>query len=242
VLEKIRDRLSGRLEGNQALVRRGKFQVLPQFGEKPVFCRIADRSFPPCGAFFPGDFIQDAVIEELGSKDLLDPMEPLFCQGAVVLAAAEEPVRKGTGAEAAAAGSFATTFHSATASSIGAPGLSSGRASPQLMQEKQGDSDLCLAVAEKFLASVEVFAKASAVSGDELLIPGRQLVLHCGASAQPVMLTKILQASATKKRLAGGDYGIVEIETLNRPMVYVPTLSNIVLRFRGITVAKGKAL
>ena len=94
----------------------------------------------------------------------------------------------------------------------------------------------------KFTAHVKVFQNASGVPGDELLLPGRQLVLHLGASALSVALGNILAASNTKKRLKGGEEGIVEIETISRPLVLIPHNSKIVLRYRGVTIAAGNVI
>jgi translation elongation factor EF-1alpha len=94
----------------------------------------------------------------------------------------------------------------------------------------------------KFVAEISVFNKSSVSVGDEMIFPGRQFVLHCGPAAQPVIVTQIIEASVTKKRLAGGDRGLVEFETLNIPLVVVPRESKIVLRYRGCTISRGLVL
>lgn len=195
VMEISGSSVSGRLEGSQPLVRGTKLKVLPQFGDKPVFVKISERSFPACGAFFPGEFLTSVAIEEVGGKGGMDGMEGLFAAGAVVLV-----------------------------------GASAG--SPQLSQTVPE-------AVEKFGASIRVYSNASPVPGDELILPGRQLTMHCGPAALPVMVSRILSASATRKRLAGGDHGVVEIECLARPVVVIRGESKLVLRFRGVTIAAG---
>ena len=92
----------------------------------------------------------------------------------------------------------------------------------------------------RLTARVKVFTKISSQSsGEELLIPGRQLVMHCGPAAVVVMVTRIVEGQVTRKRLAGGEAGIVEIESLALPVVVYPEVSRIVLRHRGLTVAAG---
>jgi len=92
----------------------------------------------------------------------------------------------------------------------------------------------------KITAAVKVFTQLTKLAaGEELLIPGRQLVMHCGPAAVVVMVTRIVEARVTKKRLAGGEEGLVEIESLSLPVAVYPGVSRIVLRHRGVTVAAG---